>query len=147
METSDHAKIWSDYYAERQRLYNHRNELETDLNETRNKIRHIDELLNHLRPLADISHSDETLTSLGITDAIRYVLRTSNERLSPQDIRQQLTDKGYDLSDLTAPMASIYTILGRLSKGETREVEREREEGRVYFKWIIPPITDEDIPF
>jgi hypothetical protein len=147
METSDHAKIWSDYFAERQRLSQHRNELETELSETRRKISHLDEILNHLRPLADMSEDDEAMASLGITDAIRYVLRNSEGRLSAQDVRQQLTDKGYDLSDLSAPMASIYTILNRLCKIDTSEVQREREEGRVYFRWKVPPVSDEEISF
>jgi len=147
MEVADHARTWSDYFAERQRLANRRNDLETELSEMRNQIRHIDELLNHLRPLADMSCDDEALATFGITDAVRYVLRNSAERLSAQEVRQQLVDKGYDLSDLSAPMASIYTILSRLSKGENSDVEREREEGRVYFKWKVPAITDEDIPF
>ncbi|MGA9545356.1 MAG: hypothetical protein WBQ85_17400 [Candidatus Sulfotelmatobacter sp.] len=147
MEISDHAKIWSDYFAERQRLAKHRDGLETDLNETRRKLAHLDEILNHLRPLADMADTDEAMASLGITDAIRCVLRHSDERLSAQDVRQQLVDRGYDLSDLTAPLSSIYTILGRLSQGDDSEVEREKEEGRVYYKWKVPPITDEDIPF
>ena len=147
MDTSDHAKVWSDYFSERQRLAKHRNELETELNETRRIISNLDEILNHLRPLADMADNEESLASLGITAAIRYVLRHANERLSAQEVRQQLIDKGYDLSDLTAPLASIYTILGRLAQGDQSEVEREKEEGRVYYKWKVPPISDEDIPF
>jgi hypothetical protein len=147
METSDHAKIWSDYFNERQRLAKHRNGLETELNETRRQISHLDEILNHLRPLADMSDNDEAMASLGITAAVRYVLRHSNERMSAQEVRQQLIDKGYDLSDLSAPLASIYTILGRLTQGDDADVEREKEEGRVYYKWKVPPVADEDIPF
>jgi hypothetical protein len=72
---------------------------------------------------------------------VRCVLNNSDKRLSAQDIREQLTLKGYDLSGLSAPMASIYTILRRLSDDE---VEREKEDGRVYYKWKK---QDDDIPF
>lgn len=143
METSDFAQMYSDILTERASLANHRNDLEMDLNETRNKIAHLDEVLNHLRPLADMSYRDEEVAGMGITDAVRYILKNSADKLSPQDVREQLTGKGFDLSGLTAPMASIYTILGRLHEAE--EVERERDGTRVYYKWKPPEITDEDI--
>jgi|SRR5882672_11575300 len=144
MQTSDFAKTWSDIWSERQNLINLRTELENDLCEIRTKVSHLDEVLSHLGPLAGMADSD-SLPALGITDAIRSVLHGSNVRLSAPDIRKELMDKGYDLSGLTAPMASIYKILSRLEISD--EVEREKEEGRVYYKWKVPPITDEDIPF
>lgn len=144
METSDFAKTWSEIWAERQRLLSHRTDLETDLCEVRTKLSHLDEVLSHLGPLAGVSDTTN-LPAMGITDAIRLVLQGSNGRLSAQDIRKQLVDKGYDLSSLSAPMASIYKILSRLEV--SNEIEREKEEGRVYYKWKVPPITDEDIPF
>lgn len=147
METSDFAQTWATLNTERQRLANRRNDLEAELSETRTKIRHMDEILNHLRPLSDMAWNDDEVVGLGITDAIRYVLRNSSERLSPQDVREQLTQKGYDLSDLTAPMGSIYKILTRLSEGDDSDVAREKEEGRVYYSWKVPPISDDDIPF
>jgi hypothetical protein len=144
METSDFAKTWSEIWAERQSLFNRRTELETDLCEIRTKISHLDEVLSHLGPLAGMANS-ESLPALGITDAIRSILHGSEVRLSAPDIRKELSEKGYDLSGLSAPMASIYKILSRLEGSD--EVEREKEEGRVYYKWKVPPISDEDIPF
>lgn len=147
MNTEDFkAKYW-ELDEERRELIGRRTDLETELVEVRNKITHLDEVLSHLAPLADLPfYEDDTVSGLGITDAIRYVLKMSDERLSAQDVRQQLSAKGYDLSPLTAPMASIYKILGRIE--ESGEVIREKEEGRVYYKWKNDgPISDEDIPF
>jgi len=146
MNAADFAKTWSELQVERQELFNRRTDLETELSEVRTKISHLNEVLNHLGPLADISFSEDNISALGITDAVRLVLRGSSGRLSAQDIRKELVDKGYDLSTLSVPMASIYKILSRLSDDDG-EVEREKEEGRVYYKWKIPPMTDEDIPF
>ena len=144
MDTPDFAATWSELFAERQALTNRRTDLETELIEVRNKISHLDEVLSHLAPLAGVSNS-ANLPGLGITDAIRVVLQTSDGRMSAQDIRKELADNGYDFSGLTAPMASIYKVLSRLELAD--EIAREKEEGRVYFKWKVPSITDEEIPF
>ena len=126
-------------------MLNRRTDLETDLIEIRNKITHLDEVLSHLAPLAGVSDSIENLPGLGITAAIRVVLQAAAHRMSAPEVRKELAEKGYDFSGLSAPMSSIYKVLSRLE--DSGEVEREREEGRVYYKWKSTPITDEDIPF
>jgi hypothetical protein len=147
MDTAEFDKTWSELFAERKSLVDMRTTLETELVEIRNKISHLDEVLNHLAPLAGIDwyNTDDNLSGLGLTGAIRFVLQHSAERLSAQDIRRLLIDKRYDLSSLSAPMASIYKVLTRLVD-DAGEVEREKEEGRVYYKWKSQ-ISDEDIPF
>lgn len=145
MESSDFAKTYSELWAERQNLLSRRTDLETELNEIRTNISHLDEVLSHLGPLAGVAESVENLPVLGLTAAIRLVLQSADDRMSAQEIRKQLAEKGYDFSGLSAPMASIYKILSRLE--ESGEVLREKEEGRVYYRWKVPPITDEDIPF
>jgi hypothetical protein len=53
-------------------------------------------------------------------------------------------EKGFDLSRLSAPMASIYKILSRLV--DDSQLEREKQEdGRMGYQW--KGIRDEDIPF
>jgi len=144
MDPNGFAKMFADTSAERQSEINRRTELENELVEVRNRINHLDEILAHLAPLADISFSDDNIAGLGLTDAVRKILRTSDKRLSPQEIRKQLQEKDYDLSTLTAPMASVYKILARLSEGDSPEVDREKEGAHVFYTWKTPPITDED---
>jgi len=127
-------------------LANRQVDLETELSEIRNKIGHLDEVMKHLAPLSGFADdSAESISGLGITDSVRVILRTSGRRMSAQDVRRALEEKGFDLSGLTVPMASIYKVLSRLE--ESGEFEREKEDGRVFFKWKAPVITDEDIPF
>jgi hypothetical protein len=148
MDTAEFDKTWKELFKERTTLVETRTTLETELVEVRNKISHLDEVLSHLAPLAGVdwyNRGGDDVSGLGLTGAIRFILQYSQERLSAQDIRRLLMEKEYDLSSLSAPMASIYKILARLV--DAAEVEREMEEGRVYFKWIHPPISDEDIPF
>jgi hypothetical protein len=144
MEQTDYHQTWSAIYRERQELVSRRTELENELVEIRNSISHLDEILEHLAPLAGIAMSAKSLSKLGLTDAIRTILRSKGERFSPSDIRQRLISEDYDLSGLTAPMASIYKILNRLAAAD--EVERQKEEdGSVFYKW--KGLTDDDIPF
>jgi DNA-binding transcriptional ArsR family regulator len=146
MDTKAFNDTWWAMSSERDGLISRLSELETELNEVRNKISHLDEVLNHLAPLADLPYYDENdFRGLGITDAIRFILKHAAGRLSGKEVRLQLVERNYDLSSLTAPMASIYKILSRLE--ESGKVEREKEDGNVYYKWKAAPITDEDIPF
>ena len=143
--TQDFLETYTELSAERAELMNRRTELENDLAEVRNKIAHLDEVLNHLAPLGDVVWPANEIMGLGLTDAIRRVLKTSTEKLSAQDVREKLVDGLYDLDGLTAPMASIYKVLHRLLDSE--EVEREREGTNVFYRWKTAPLSDEDIPF
>jgi len=147
MKQEEYSEYWSRISHERRVLSDERAGLETTLSEIKTKIKHLDEILEHLGPLAGIA-SGEDISKLGITDAIRAILKNSNERMSAQDVRSSLIERGFDLSGLTAPMSSIYKVLSRLVS-DSEEVEREREEGgNVFFKWKHPAeISDDDIPF
>jgi hypothetical protein len=165
MEQFDFGKNWTELSLERNRLAARRDVLEAELSDVRAKLIHLNEILQHLAPLADIETS-ENIQGRGITDAIRIVLRSDPDKsFGPREIQRELNDRGYDLSDLTSPMASIYKILTRLHDND--EVERVKEDGRVFYKWKLQtpspndfpfddedeeeqpssPITDEDIPF
>jgi len=149
MTVDDFTQTWQDIARERGDLAAFRDDLETKLAELRTKISRLDEVLNNLAPLTNlpIAYYDERdVSKLGLTDAIRFVLRNSQQRLSAHDVRKLLLEKRYDLSGLTAEMASIYKILSRLSEGDSAEVDREKEDGRVFYRWK-PEIKDEDIPF
>jgi len=143
VDTQDFERTWSELNTERAALVDKRTNLENELAEIRTKLLHLDEVLIHLGPLANLTGD---IVGLGLTDAIRYILQgASPDKLSAQDIRQRLSDGGCDLSQLSAPMSSIYKVLSRL---EGQEVDREKDGPRVFWKWkTSSPITDEDIPF
>lgn len=142
---SDYWQTWQDLWSERSALTDQRTTLENDLSEIKIKLAHLDEILDHLQPLAGVTIT-HNISSLGITDAIRAVMEQAKAPMSASDVRNALTEKGYDLSSLSAPMSSIYKILGRLH--ESGQVEREKDsDGRVVYRWKAPEITDDDIPF
>jgi hypothetical protein len=150
MNKEEFALHWSAFQTEKWELVDRRTILETELSEISTKITHLDSLLEHLAPLSGIT-TNEDISGLGITDAIRAVLKGSKERMSATEVRSTLVERGFDLSDHSAPMASIYKILGRLTEDGDSSVEREKEDGRVFYRWKDPTgsaeITDDDIPF
>lgn len=145
MDASEIRQVYWKFSSERNDLYSRRAEIEAELSETRNKITHLDEVLDHLASLSGITDRTGNISRLGLTDAIRSVVHINGERFSPQDIKQRLQEGGYDLSDLTAPMASIYKVLSRLADNPEEKLEREKEDGRIFYKYT--GISDDDIPF
>ena len=129
-----------------------RNNLESELDEIKRQIKHMDEVLKHLGPLAGMSDGED-ISGLGLTDAIRAVLRKADDRMSPIDVRSTLQQKGFDLSGYSAPMSSIYKVLSRLADDNDSPVVREREDNGVFYRWQEPDIaqsadiSDDDIPF
>lgn len=149
MEQSDYKAMWLKLFEESHELLNERTRLENELNDLSAKLHNVERTLEHLRPLAGITGDD--LSGVGLTDAIRAVLKKATERMSANDVRHSLSAKGFDLSRYTSPMSSIYTVLGRLSE-DGGEVIREKEGNQVFYRWAennFSPteISDDDIPF
>lgn len=145
----DYEQTFDVLSRERRALYEQRTTLENELNEVRTKIAHLDEILNHLEPLAGVPWV-ESIAGMGITDAIREVLSRTKDSMSAQEVRQSLHEGGFDMSGLTQPMASIYKVLARLVD-DAGVAEREKDDnGRVSYRWKRDEpteITDDDIPF
>lgn len=79
-------------------------------------------------------HIVKSVEEIGLTDAIREILRIGEKPLSPIEVRKALEELGYDLSKYTNPLASIHTILKRLvKKGQATIVGRGREKR---YAWI-----------
>lgn len=73
-----------------------------------------------------------SFTSLGLTDAIREVLKTSGtDYLSPTDVRDKLQKSGYDASKQANVLASIHTILKRLEASGEAE-PKDIGDKRIY---------------
>jgi hypothetical protein len=67
---------------------------------------------------------EPTPVELGLTDAIRTVLRGSVEALAPTDVKERLDVLGFDLSSHANPLASVHTVLKRLvHAGEAETTE------------------------
>lgn len=70
---------------------------------------------------------------LGLTDAIRNVLRTGAKWLTATEVRDSLLSTGFDFRGYTSnPLASIHAVLKRLKPDE---VETTTIEGVAAYRW------------
>jgi hypothetical protein len=78
----------------------------------------------------------EELPGLGLTDAIRRVLEFSDNPLTPTQVRSILTAARFDLSDQSNVMASIHSVLKRLT--DAGEILRDQIEEETVYLWLTP---------
>lgn len=83
---------------------------------------------------------DEVIEPTGFTDAIRKVLQAANgEILTPTEIKDRLPAAGFRLSGYSNPLASIHTILKRMSKNESAyRVESVIANDKAGYRWVTP---------
>lgn len=93
--------------------------------------------------LAQLSQTIATLSRLlgliptvplGLTDAVRMVLRGAGLPMTPVQIRDRLSGIGFDLTRYTNELAAVHTILKRLNQsGEARFIPRAA--GKHEYAW------------
>src|SRR5262245_454002 len=96
--------------------------------------------------LAQLAQTIGTLSTLigltptvpmGLTDAIRMVVRGAGVPMTPVEVRDRLHAIGFDVSKYTNDLAAVHTILKRLNdSGELRFVPRE--PGKHRYTWNRP---------
>jgi hypothetical protein len=93
------------------------------------------ESLRVLCGVQPISFQQE-LRGIGLTDAVRRILESSNTSLSPTQIRSILLAARFDLSDQSNVMASIHSVLKRLT--EAGEIIRDQIGEETVYLWLTP---------
>ena len=96
--------------------------------------------------LAQLAHTIGTLSKLlgltptvpmGLTDAIRLVVRGAGLPMTPVDVRDRLHAIGFDVSKYSNDLAAVHTILKRLNEsGELRFIPRA--PGKHQYTWNRP---------
>jgi len=86
------------------------------------------------RRLAELAQTIGTLSTLlgytptvplGLTDAIRLVMRGAGLPMTPLEVRDRLRGMGFDVAKYTNELAAVHTILKRLNDaGELRFIPR-----------------------
>lgn len=94
--------------------------------------------------LSDLLGEDREPASVGITDAIRGVLKSQMDMyFGPIGVRSKLQTANFPLGEYKNVLAVIHTTLKRLEEqGEVRVMTRE---GKNYYQWIKK--ADEGFPF
>jgi hypothetical protein len=96
--------------------------------------------------LAQLAHTIGTLSQLlgltptvpmGLTEAIRLVVRGAGVPMTPIDVRDRLHAIGFDVSKYANDLAAVHTILKRLNQsGELRFIPRA--PGKHQYTWNRP---------
>src|SRR5215510_12750469 len=96
--------------------------------------------------LAQLAHTIGTLSQLlgltptvpmGLTDAIRLVVRGAGVPMTPVEVRDRLHGIGFDVSKYANDLAAVHTILKRLNQsGELRFIPRQ--PGKHQYTWNRP---------
>jgi hypothetical protein len=71
----------------------------------------------------------------GLTETIKRVLRLA-KKLTPQEVREGLSEAGFPLGNYVNPLAVIYTTLNRLA-----EQGLVIKDGSGGFEWVEPPVA------
>ena len=108
--------------------------------------------------LAQLAQSIGTLTKLlgltptvpmGLTDAIRLVVRGAGVPMTPVEVRDRLHAIGFDVSKYTNDLAAVHTILKRLNEsGEIRFVARAVPGAPHRYLWntgVTPVVLTKDV--
>jgi hypothetical protein len=84
---------------------------------------------------------------MGLTDAIRLVVRGAGVPMTPIEVRDRLHAIGFDVSKYTNDLAAVHTILKRLNEsGELRFIPRA--PGKHQYTWnrpVTPVLLGPDI--
>jgi hypothetical protein len=96
--------------------------------------------------LAELAQSMATLSRLlgltptvplGLTDAVRLVVRGAGLPMTPIEVRDRLVGVGFDVSKYVNDLAAVHTILKRLNEaGELRFIPRA--PGKHQYTWNRP---------
>jgi hypothetical protein len=118
MLSDSEKKVVEQYFAELRDLSHSRTIIELKMNRVETGIRAILALSSDEEVMPYLERLDDIVRPEGFTDAVRRVLRSSEEALTPAEVREKLPGAGFFLTDYSNPLASIHTILKRLAKTE-----------------------------
>lgn len=73
---------------------------------------------------------------MGLSDAIMQIFRGAGVERSPDNVREQLEARGFDLSGYKQPLTIVSVTLSRLAK--SGRIIATRKNRRVTYRWRIP---------
>lgn len=101
-------------------------ELEAALQQRANLEQRINQLRHTLIGLSRLCGYTPTV-SWGMTDGVRFALRSARRPLTPLEVREELANWGLDMSKYVSDLSAIHTTLKRLQKaGEVRAIRTGR---------------------
>ena len=144
MKDADYKETLDGIRSELENVLTEELEIELRLRKLRERSEALGKASQGLAGLVGENQEEE---SIGITDAIRKILRDgSNHIWKPTAVRVSLKREEFPIGKYQNPLAVIHTTLKRLE--EQSEVKTIEKDGKTFYKWIDPEEkTDIDIPF
>jgi hypothetical protein len=137
MLTDSEKKVVTAYLEKLFQLIKQRDAIERSMTDTERGIRSILALHSDEDAMPYVEQLDELTRPEGFTDAIRKVLKASEDALTPSEVKEKLPQVGFDLDGYNNPLASIHTILKRLAR--TDLVDQTEKDGKTAYKWMKMP--------
>ena len=110
--------------------------LDSEIARLRSKLVTLASLVTDTPKGSPIAELKQWLSELGLTDAIREVLKAHDHGLTPKEVRDWLLRMGFDLTEYNNVQASIHAVLKRLY--ESGEVDRpvgKNEKVMNVYRW------------
>ena len=101
-------EVLDNYQGELARLLEERTVLDAAILQLQDKIRHVARMV-------DVT-VDDPIQQLGLTDAIRYVIRHAGKPVTPLEVRDELLKRYCDPEDYRNLLASVHTVMKRLER-------------------------------
>ena len=73
---------------------------------------------------------------LGLTEMISDVLRESDHPLSSSEIRDRLEDSGFDMSEYSQPLSTIFNTIRRLTESGRVRPHFTKDAKTVLHQWV-----------
>lgn len=130
----DYQAWYASARAELERLQAEQSELERALEEHEKQIVELVRTVNFLAPMVGEQPLAEAATPPGgMTDCIRDLLKDATEPLTAAEIREKLEVLGFDMKSYSNPLATIHTVLRRLTESEEVVTMHEATAGKRAF--------------
>jgi len=101
-------KLLANYQEELSRLLDERKALD-------NKILPLQHRIRHLSRMCDLT-VDDPIRQLGLTDAIRYIIRNQDEPIAPKEVRNELLQRYCKPKDYRNLLGAVHIVMKRLAR-------------------------------
>jgi hypothetical protein len=139
MELDGYKDLFNQAQADLEKLMEEREALDR-------KISKVKQAILGLAPLAEMANRNvleniveqmlwgPEFAAMGITDAIREILKTSEKPLTPMEVRERLLQTKPSVKEQVNLMASIHTVLKRLVPKEA--TKDTNADGDITYAWV-----------
>jgi hypothetical protein len=121
----DYSSWYHNAKAELAKVYQEKAGLEQALADCDTRIEALTRTIAALAPLVG-EKAPTSAPAVGMTDAIRAILAQAEGALSAGEIRERLEALGFDMASYSNPLATVHTILRRLTESEEISVQARK---------------------